>query len=80
MTDIREQIVQVDGELVSAQEMGSAVAAFDPVWESLTPREQIRIVQLLIERVEYDGRASQVSLTFRPAGIRALGGEVEATT
>jgi site-specific DNA recombinase len=55
-----------------------ALSAFDPVWESLAPREQVRIVQLLVERVDYDGAAGKVSMSFHPSGIKALAGEVGA--
>ena len=54
-------------------------AHFDDLWAALAPREQVRVIQLLVERVVYDGAASTVSVTFRPSGIRALeGNEQEA--
>ncbi len=34
-------------------ELTQALAHFDPVWESLSPREQARILRLLIERIGY---------------------------
>ena len=51
-------------------------AAFDPVWDSLTLREQSRLVHLLIEQVEYDGRTGDISITFHPTGIKTLAGEL----
>lgn len=36
--------------------------AFDPVWEQLSPKEQSRILELLIERVDFDGENGEVSL------------------
>ncbi|MCX6633471.1 MAG: hypothetical protein NT090_00010 [Acidobacteria bacterium] len=52
------------------------MSLFDPVWESLAPREQARVVQLLVERVAYDGRDGQISVTFRPTGIKTLAAEL----
>ena len=46
------------------------------VWDSLSTREQARVLQLLIERVEYDGRSGDVAITFHPAGIKTLSAEV----
>jgi site-specific DNA recombinase len=46
------------------------------VWDSLAPREQARLVQLLIEKVEYDGVNGRVAITFYPAGIRTLADEL----
>jgi hypothetical protein len=33
-------------------------------------------VQLLVERVDYDGSNNQVSITFHPTGIKALADEI----
>ena len=52
------------------------VAAFDPVWDSLTLREQSRLLHLLIERVDYDGRTGDISITFHPTGIKTLAAEL----
>jgi site-specific DNA recombinase len=52
------------------------MSVFDPVWDALTPHEQARIVQLLVERVDYDGRTCSVSITFHAAGIKTLADEV----
>ena len=49
---------------------------FCEVWDNLSPREQSRLVSLLIERVEYDGREGNVSIAFHPTGIRALRDEM----
>jgi site-specific DNA recombinase len=58
-----------EGELVAA------LQRFDPIWETLSPREQARIVHLLVEQVAYDGGKGTVAVTFRPSGIRALTAE-----
>jgi site-specific DNA recombinase len=50
----------------------TALRRFDPIWETLSPREQARIVHLLVEQVAYDGAKGTVAVTFRPGGTRAL--------
>jgi site-specific DNA recombinase len=75
-TEINEQIIALGREMVEEREVAVALSVFDPVWDSLTPREQGRIVQLLVERVDYDGAAAKVSITFRSSGIKALAGEL----
>ena len=72
LTEIREETYRLRGDLISDDEVAQALQQFDPVWESLSPREQSRVLQLLIERVDYDGDAGTVSVTFRPTGIKAL--------
>jgi len=69
---IREKLVLKNSELVNEKELKTALTAFDPVWESLSLRERTRMVQLLVERVGYDGEKGLLSITFRPTGIKAL--------
>jgi site-specific DNA recombinase len=75
LTEVRERHVALGRELVDEREVVQALSLFDPVWESLTPREQARIVRLLVERVDYDGANGTVEVTFRPTGIKALAQE-----
>lgn len=77
MTALREKAVALSREIVDEREVAEALAAFDPVWETLTPKEQARVVRLLVQRVDYDGAAGTVSLTFHPEGLKTLSAEVE---
>jgi site-specific DNA recombinase len=58
--------------MVGREEVAGALSQFEPLWDTLAPREKERILRLLLERVVYDGAARTVSLTFRPSGLRAL--------
>ena len=73
---IREQIHAIHYHLLHEDEAAQVMSIFDPVWGSLSPREQVRVVQLLVERVDYDGAKGKVSITFRPAGIKTLAEEL----
>jgi site-specific DNA recombinase len=42
----------------------------------LAPREQARLVQLLIEKVDFDGANARVAITFYAAGIKTLADEL----
>ena len=75
-TEVREQTVALNRELVDEREVDAALSVFDPVWETLSPREQARIIQLLVERVDYNGKDGTVSVTFRPNGIKTLAQEL----
>ena len=77
LTAIREQIVAISADMIDDEDVRTALASFDPVWETLSPREQARLVRLLVERVEYDGEKQTVSVTLRPSGIKALAQEQE---
>lgn len=71
-TQVREELIALGREMMDEKEATRALALFDPVWESLSPREQVRLIQLLVERVDYDGEKGTVSVTFHPTGIGAL--------
>jgi site-specific DNA recombinase len=79
-TEVREQMLGLSHSIVNETEVTNAMAMFDPVWDSLTPREQTRIVQLLVERVDYDGTTGKVSITFHPSGIKSLADELTDRT
>jgi len=74
--EIRQEMAALERERVDEDELATALSLFDPVWESLAPREQARVVQLLVERVAYDGRDGTIAVTFRPTGIRTLAAEL----
>jgi len=75
MTKIREEMSDLAARAVDETELVSALAAFDPLWKSLAPREQAGIIRLLLERVAYDAEKGTVAITFRPSGIRMLAQE-----
>lgn len=45
---------------------------FTPIWQALSPKEQSRLIQYLVESVEYDGDAGKLAIRFRPSGFRSL--------
>ena len=72
VTTVKEKVERLKGESVTPGELADALAAFEPVWEQLSPKEQQRVVRLLVARVEYDGGGGSVAITFRPSGIKSL--------
>jgi site-specific DNA recombinase len=76
LTDARERVVAANRSRVDEEDLASALSLFDPVWDALFPREQARVLRLLVERVGYDGGAGTLALTFRPSGIKTLAQEV----
>ena len=57
--------------------VAESLAQFDPTWDLLNTAEKSRLLRLLIERVDYDGAASTVSVTYRPTGFRAFAEELQ---
>jgi site-specific DNA recombinase len=89
LTAIRERISQIERELaevhgkltslrastLAEEDIAQACRLFDPVWDTLTSREQHRILRLLIQRVDYDAKEETISITFHPTGIKTLNAE-----
>jgi site-specific DNA recombinase len=73
---VREQIGAIHQQMLDEDEAAAALSVFDPVWGSLTPHEQARVIGLLVERVCFDGATGRVSITFHAAGIRTLAEEL----
>jgi site-specific DNA recombinase len=76
VTEIDDELAALEGDLVVEDEVVAALADFDAVWDCLAPREQARVIELLVECVAYDGEGGNISITFRPSGIKALAGEL----
>ena len=73
---VRELIQSIHKQLIDADQAATALSVFDPVWGSLTPNEQARVIGLLVKRVNYDGARGKVAITFHPTGIKALADEL----
>ena len=69
---VETRSAELDADTITREEAAAAFADFDSLWQNLIPREQARLLRLLISTVEYDATAGTVAVTFRPTSIRAL--------
>ena len=73
---LREALAElgaIEAATVDEDDLRQALGLFDPVWDALLPRERIRVLHLLLRRVDY--RDGKLGLSFRPTGIRTLAAE-----
>lgn len=70
--EVHTEVVRLKNQLVDESAVKAGLAAFDPLWNSLSPGEQSKVLHLLIEKVVYDGAENAVSVTYRPNGIKQL--------
>lgn len=68
MLAIDKELAEIDTSTGNHLELESAVLSFDPIWEAMTLRDQIRLIQLVVKRVDYDGESGRVTITFHPLG------------
>lgn len=64
MRRLNTRIESIRARLLDEDELAGALEAFDPMWERLTTAERERLVQLLVQRVEYDASSETISVTF----------------
>ena len=63
---------ELEADQIDDADALSALAEFHPVWEELTTREQIRLIQMLVAKVGFDGQTGRLTVDFRSAGVREL--------
>jgi site-specific DNA recombinase len=76
IAEIGDEIAGLVATDVSEDQVVAALGEFEAVWGTLTPTEQARVLALLIERVEHDGKDGCVEITFQPTGLKSLAAQV----
>jgi len=70
---LRRQIEDADAGQITKAEVDAALGEFDGVWSRLSPKEQAKLMRMLVQRVDYDATKGSVSITFHPLGLRSIG-------
>jgi site-specific DNA recombinase len=65
---IDKELAEIDTSTSNHLELESSVLSFDPIWEAMTLRDQIQLIQLVVKRVDYGGESGRVTITFHPLG------------
>jgi site-specific DNA recombinase len=72
LSEIDSRLAELRAERIDETDVAAALADFDSVWGALSPREQARVIKLLVERVEFDAAVGAIEVSFHAAGIKAL--------
>lgn len=72
LAELRTEIDEHRREQLAPEDIDAAFVDFSSVWDALSPREQARLVALLVANVEFDAAESAIEVTFHPSGIKAL--------
>lgn len=75
MTEIDARLAELEAERIDAADVAAAFADFDNVCQTLSPREQARVLHLLVRRVEFNVAESTIEVSFHASGIKALAAE-----
>lgn len=74
ISELRIRKVTLEEELFTTHQLQEACLVATPTWDALNLENKRRIIQLLLERIDYDGRTEKLELTLSGRGIRALYG------
>ncbi len=66
----RDGTTENSGARLDAMEMTRMLTEFNELWEAMTPREKQQTLRWLVERVDYDGAAGEIEVTFSDAGVQ----------
>jgi len=69
---VNAKLTALQTQTLTRADVVNALNSFEPIWESLTVREQSRIVQLIVKQIDYDGATGRVTITFHPDGINTI--------
>ncbi|TWU55022.1 hypothetical protein Poly51_37710 [Rubripirellula tenax] len=72
-----EKLKQVAARQLSRLDIDIAMSDFKVVWASLTAKERVHLVELLVARVVYDPDAGSMAISYHPTAITALVEECE---
>jgi site-specific DNA recombinase len=57
---------------LTVQEIGAVLSGLLPIWDTLVPVERRRVLQQLLESIDYHGGTGTLGLTLSPQGLRRL--------
>lgn len=70
---LQDQIAKLEANAPRLVDIAGCLARFDELWDSMVIKDRCRLVELLVERVDFDGAAGNVEIHFHSTGIANLG-------
>lgn len=77
LAKVNRQLLDLEKQELTTQEIEEAFIDFDRIWEALTMREQSQLLALLVSRVEFDQSDCTIAITFHSSGIESLEQQAE---
>ena len=74
---LNTRISQLKSSQLADAEIKAAFSDFDTLWRSVSQREQGKLMEVLVERVEYDPHDVAISVSFHRSGIKTLAAKAD---
>lgn len=71
---VHDELTVLVGVAINETAVEAGLADFDRLWQAFSPAERSRLVHQIVARVTYDGRASNLSITYHASGIDSIRG------
>lgn len=78
LADIDAEMVERKNDRIDEADVNAALGDFNNVWKNLSPREQVRVMELLVASIEFDATEGTIEVTFHETGIKALADQARA--
>ncbi|MBL8821962.1 MAG: recombinase family protein [Planctomycetia bacterium] len=72
LAQIREELERLADWTITAESVATVLGRFDELWKAMNIVEKQKLLQLLIDRIDYDGKVGQVTIHFHPTGLESL--------
>ncbi|NND98819.1 MAG: recombinase family protein [Pirellulaceae bacterium] len=77
---IKAELQALQDQSIDTADVRRLLAGFEELWQTIQPREQVRLTSLLVDRVDFDGVAGNLGITFHDTGMQSLtAGNLEVT-
>ena len=80
LAEVQHREAALAAQQIDEADLARALEAFTPIWDVLLTPEKERVLNLLIERVTYNGRDEKLAIRFRLDGIASLAAETATET
>ena len=69
---LEEQIAQREAERITEADVVTAFADFDKLWSTLSPRQQAKIISLIVARVDFDAKSGMLGVELHETALTSL--------
>ena len=72
LTENADQESALQATFTDPDVLTTALSDFDPAWDAMPSRHQTRVLQLLVQQIDYDGSTGKIGITFHPRSFEGF--------
>jgi uncharacterized protein with gpF-like domain len=72
LSRLRTRLIQIDEQRLVQKELEQALSITSTTWETLFPQARRQVMELLLDRVDYDARDQRLGITLSARGVQVL--------